>query len=254
MRQVRLGAIESVMIEWEDLTGQRQTGMPLLGSNLELVQHTDGRPRINVTGSSSLPSGSSGQYLRHNGTAWAASAALWADITNKPSTYPPDAHTLDSHSNVNTAGKATNDVLQWNGSQWVAAAGGGSLPSPGTAGNVLRSNGSAWTSAALDWTDIANKPSTFTPSTHTHDWSAITSGKPTTMSGYGITDGLSLTSGDARYPRKESGAPDQTISNDWYFQGTNLQFNSLPIVFVTLGTGATPPTPLGPGHMYIQYS
>lgn len=38
------------------------------------------------------------------------------------------------------------------------------------------------------WADITDKPTTFSPSTHTHNWSDIISGKPTTLSGYGITD------------------------------------------------------------------
>lgn len=34
---------------------------------------------------------------------------------------------------------------------------------------------------------------------HTHDWSDIISGKPTTLAGYGITDGLTEAEGDVRY-------------------------------------------------------
>jgi len=37
------------------------------------------------------------------------------------------------------------------------------------------------------YTDLKNRPSTFTPSPHTHPWSQIT-GKPNTISGYNITD------------------------------------------------------------------
>jgi hypothetical protein len=37
------------------------------------------------------------------------------------------------------------------------------------------------------WADITGKPSTFTPSSHTHAFADIT-GKPTTLAGYGITD------------------------------------------------------------------
>lgn len=40
---------------------------------------------------------------------------------------------------------------------------------------------------SLDWENIENKPSTFTPSSHTHTFASLTS-KPTTLSGYGITD------------------------------------------------------------------
>ncbi|MDZ4848099.1 MAG: hypothetical protein SGI77_02300 [Pirellulaceae bacterium] len=40
-----------------------------------------------------------------------------------------------------------------------------------------------------DWNAISNKPSTFPPSSHSHSFADITS-KPTTSSGYGITDGI----------------------------------------------------------------
>ena len=39
---------------------------------------------------------------------------------------------------------------------------------------------------------LLNKPSTFTPSAHDQAWSTITSGVPTTLSGYGITDAAPL--------------------------------------------------------------
>lgn len=48
------------------------------------------------------------------------------------------------------------------------------------------------TGGAVEWADILNKPSTFTPSTHTHSWSEITS-TPTTLVGYGITDAVPTT-------------------------------------------------------------
>lgn len=56
--------------------------------------------------------------------------------------------------------------------------------------------GPAGASGVSSWNDIADKPSTFTPSAHTHAWSEIVSGTPTTLSGYGITDGV--TTSDSR--------------------------------------------------------
>lgn len=49
---------------------------------------------------------------------------------------------------------------------------------------------------SLAWSKLTGVPSTFTPSAHTHPWSAITS-TPTTVGGYGITDFNAL--GDARW-------------------------------------------------------
>ena len=52
-------------------------------------------------------------------------------------------------------------------------------------------DGSALTQ--VDWSIIKNKPSTFTPSAHTHTFASLTS-KPTTLAGYGITDGANAVS------------------------------------------------------------
>jgi hypothetical protein len=48
-------------------------------------------------------------------------------------------------------------------------------------------------STTVTWGELSGKPTTFTPSAHTHAWADITSGKPTTLGGYGITDPVVLT-------------------------------------------------------------
>lgn len=45
----------------------------------------------------------------------------------------------------------------------------------------------------ISWSDIEDKPTTFTPSAHTQPWSSITD-RATTLSGYGITDAAQLDS------------------------------------------------------------
>lgn len=52
-------------------------------------------------------------------------------------------------------------------------------------------DGSALTE--VDWSIIKNKPSTFTPASHSHTFASLTS-KPTTLSGFGITDGVNAVS------------------------------------------------------------
>lgn len=49
----------------------------------------------------------------------------------------------------------------------------------------------------IPWGDLTGVPSTFTPSAHTHAWSDITSGIPTTLAGYGITDAVALGANNA---------------------------------------------------------
>lgn len=40
------------------------------------------------------------------------------------------------------------------------------------------------------WDDVGGKPTTFTPSAHSHAWTTDVTGKPTTLAGYGITDAV----------------------------------------------------------------
>jgi hypothetical protein len=81
-----------------------------------------------------------------NGTAWTnlVQAVDWSNLSNKPGTFPPSAHT---HLWADTTDKPTT------------------FP-PATHSH--------------DWNSITSKPSTFAPSTHSHDWNSITS-KPSTF-------------------------------------------------------------------------
>lgn len=57
---------------------------------------------------------------------------------------------------------------------------------------------------SIGWAQLTGVPATFTPSAHVHAWADITSGKPTTLAGYGITDGLTQAAGDVRYAQLAS--------------------------------------------------
>lgn len=60
--------------------------------------------------------------------------------------------------------------------------------------------GNAITAASISGHTLTlTKGSTFSLSGHKHAWSDITSGKPTTLSGYGITDAYTKTDADSRY-------------------------------------------------------
>lgn len=47
--------------------------------------------------------------------AWVPS---WGDVTGKPSTFAPSAHTFESHSNVDSAAPAAGDIPVYESSQW----------------------------------------------------------------------------------------------------------------------------------------
>lgn len=63
--------------------------------------------------------------------------------------------------------------------------------------------GNAVTAASISGHSLTlTKGSTFSLSGHKHAWADITSGKPTTLSGYGITDAYTKTESDNKYPTK----------------------------------------------------
>ena len=63
--------------------------------------------------------------------------------------------------------------------------------------------GNAVTAASISGHTLTlTKGSTFSLSGHKHAWADITSGKPTTLSGYGITDAYTKTESDNKYPTK----------------------------------------------------
>ncbi|MEX1655507.1 tail fiber domain-containing protein [Streptomyces pseudovenezuelae] len=96
-----------------------------------------------------------------NGTAWAnlTQAVDWSTLTNKPSTFPPSAHT---HGWADISDKPTT---------FPPAA------------------------HSTDWSTIVNEPATYPPSTHSHTWSSITS-KPSTFPPSSHSHSSYLESGD----------------------------------------------------------
>lgn len=101
-----------------------------------------------------------------------ASAVPWSGITGKPSTFTPSSHTHDdryyTESEVDSklSGKA-NTSHNHTISQITDIANAS-----------VKSATSATTAASaqsVEWNNVKNKPSTYTPSTHNHDNSTITS-------------------------------------------------------------------------------
>lgn len=87
---------------------------------------------------------------------------LWADITDKPSTFTPSAHT---HTKSQITDFAHTHVIT---DLPVAASGVSNATSLVRADDSRLSNSRTPTSHTHLWADITDKPSTFTPSTHTH--------------------------------------------------------------------------------------
>ncbi|MEU3709015.1 tail fiber domain-containing protein [Streptomyces catenulae] len=96
-----------------------------------------------------------------DGMSWAdlAPVVTWSNISGKPSTFTPSAHSHD----------------------WDAVTGKPSTFPP--------------SSHTHDWGTISGKPSTFVPATHSHTWSSI-SGKPSTFPPSSHSHGSYLEAGD----------------------------------------------------------
>lgn len=43
----------------------------------------------------------------------------WTEVTGKPSTFAPSAHTIGSHSDASVSGLASGQLFRWNGSAWA---------------------------------------------------------------------------------------------------------------------------------------
>ncbi len=118
-------------------------------------------------------------------------------------------------------------VLTYQSGAWVAAAAPAELPS-GTTGQVLTHDGTAWTASAgyslptatdtvlggvkigsgVTITDgVISVSTAYAAASHSHSWADITSGTPTTLAGYGITDAVDSSDArltDARTPTAHS--------------------------------------------------
>ncbi len=162
-----------------------------------------------------------GKFMSDNGSALAVLSSAWADITGKPSTFAPSAHT-HAQSEVTgltsaLAAKAplASPALTGNPTAPTQTAGNNTTRLATTAfvqaaisgagaGDMLKSvydtndDGIVDAAASVPWTGVTGKPSTFTPSAHTHAIADVTSlqatldGKSNTGHGHAIADITSL--------------------------------------------------------------
>ena len=100
-------------------------------------------------GTSAMVQKTPAEVLADIGAAASSHSHSWSQITSKPSTFTPSAH---SHSEYI---KTVNGVA------------------PDTAGNVQIATGGG-TATSVAWADVTGKPTTFTPSAHTHTIANIT--------------------------------------------------------------------------------
>ena len=148
----------------------------LATSNLNgIVGVTNGGTGLNSAGSS-------GHFLRSNGTAFTTAALLAADIPSLAATYVQNTTTAQAGANFNIGGNGTIggnltvggtisggfSVPAANITGTLAPANGGTgVTSSGSAGNVLRSNGSIWQATTLVASDIPSLAANYVQNTTT---------------------------------------------------------------------------------------
>lgn len=128
-----------------------------------------------------------------------AGSVAWGNVTGKPSTFPPSSHTHNYVSTVKVGG-TSYDVV----SNVVSLPAYPTIPSALKNPNALTIslNGTsqgAYDGSAAKSINITASSVGAAAASHNHSWSNITSGKPTTLSGYGITDAYTKTDSDNRY-------------------------------------------------------
>lgn len=109
-----------------------------------------------------------------SGNASTATNVAWSGVTGKPSTFTPSSHkhTISDITNISSASVSyattagTANSVAWNNVS-------------GKPGSLPASDVYAWAKASskpsYSWSEISGKPSTFTPSSHTHNYAGSSS-------------------------------------------------------------------------------
>lgn len=141
----------------------------------------------------------SSNFLRGDQT-W--NAVGWADVTSKPSTFPPSAH---SHSlgELTQSGATTGQVPKWNGTAWVPA--NDDVGSSAVWGSI--------TGTLSNQTDLQGALDGKASVTHTHDGADITTGTiaPARL-GSGTPSSSNFLRGDGTWADVGAGAPNYSQS------------------------------------------
>lgn len=185
-----------------------------------------------------------------------ATSGAYSDLVGVPNSFTPTSHTHAAADIVSgTLAVARIPALAISQTTGLQAALDGKFPAPtGTPTQYLRGDGSIAvfpTPFSGAYADLTGIPTTFAPSAHTQAWSTITA-TPTTLSGYGISDGVtsaSLTSTLSSYATNSAltaglatklNTPAGTVSQYLRGDGSLATFPANPggtVTSVTAGAG-----------------
>lgn len=216
----------SLLIDWSQLMSVPTTFTPSAHTHVkaDITDFSDAdyaTAAQGVLADSALQSGDNISVL--NNDVGYITGIGWADVTGKPSTFEPSAHALDFHSDVSITTVEDGDILSWNGLNWVnqnlaklgiaTAAQGLLADSALQAGDNISSltNDSGYLTT-VSWAQITGKPTTFTPSAHTHviaDVTDFVDNSTNWNTAFGWGDHAA-----ANYAKKNA---NETISGEWQF-------------------------------------
>ena len=116
----------------------------------------------------------SAKSVKYATSAGSANAVAWGNITGKPSTYPPSAHThTKSQISDFPSSLPASDVYAWakaksKPSYSKSEIGLGNVDNTADSAKSVKYATSAGSANSVAWGSVTGKPSTFTPSSHTH--------------------------------------------------------------------------------------
>lgn len=115
-------------------------------------------------------------FIPTTGGGGSAERVDWANVYNKPDTFPPSAHTHSQYLTEHQPLKTVNgESLVGTGDITISGEPTEYLKGAAVSGNTLtltkKDNSTVVFTPAdsIDWSNITNKPTTFTPSAHNHD-------------------------------------------------------------------------------------
>lgn len=114
-------------------------------------------------------------FIPTTGGGGSAERVDWANVYNKPDTFPPSAHTHSQYLTEQSLKTVNGESLVGTGDITISGEPTEYLKGAAVSGNTLtltkKDNSTVVFTPAdsIDWSNITNKPTTFTPSAHNHD-------------------------------------------------------------------------------------
>lgn len=114
-------------------------------------------------------------FIPTSGGGGSAERVDWANVYNKPDTFPPSAHTHSQYLTEQSLKTVNGESLVGTGDITISGEPTEYLKGAAVSGNTLtltkKDNSTVVFTPTenVDWANITNKPTTFTPSAHNHD-------------------------------------------------------------------------------------